>query len=77
MAIYVQNAKFDIPPIYPVDMICRGIDEARNETDILDRIFAGLVAIAGNSSCYINASRLTDSNSLLSWSWQVCAHISI
>nr|GMD14315.1 lysosomal Pro-X carboxypeptidase [Ipomoea batatas] len=75
VTIYVQNAKFDIPPIYPVDMICRGIDEARNETDILDRIFAGLVAIAGNSSCYINASRLTDSNSLLSWSWQTCSDL--
>ncbi|XP_019181679.1 PREDICTED: lysosomal Pro-X carboxypeptidase-like [Ipomoea nil] len=56
-------------------MICRGIDEAPNKTDILDRIFAGLVAIAGNSSCYINATSVTDNISLLSWSWQICSDL--
>lgn len=74
--IYVESAKFDIPPIYPVDIICRGIDKAPNGTDILGRVFAGLVAISGNSSCYINASSL-NSNLLSGWDWQVCIHCTL
>ena len=77
-------AQYDDPPSYPVTMICSGIDGAPEGSDVLSRIFAGVVALRGNMSCYsINAAGFSiqtvgDTNSpdlsvetVEGWAWQV------
>ncbi|CAK9150488.1 unnamed protein product [Ilex paraguariensis] len=70
ISIYISAAQFDAPPQYQVTQVCKGIDGASSGTDILDRIFAGMIAIRGNRSCYHMSQdydpRLSD------WGWQVC-----
>ncbi|KAL3718218.1 hypothetical protein ACJRO7_003365 [Eucalyptus globulus] len=74
-SLYWRAAQYDDPPIYPVTMICNGIDGANTiENGILGKIFAGIVAYDGNSTCYVNPS--TDvSQTSLGWSWQKCSEM--
>lgn len=68
-------------------MICRhyiqlhrsgGIDGAKEGTDILGKIFAGLVAFIGNQTCYINSDfDNTPSETDIGWSWQACSEMVI
>ncbi|KAH8501837.1 hypothetical protein H0E87_016565 [Populus deltoides] len=37
-------AQYDRPPRYPVDPVCKGIDSAPEGSDVLDKIFSGIVA---------------------------------
>nr|GMD19037.1 lysosomal Pro-X carboxypeptidase-like [Ipomoea batatas]GME12717.1 lysosomal Pro-X carboxypeptidase-like [Ipomoea batatas] len=52
--MYYQSATFDMPP---TDVICRAIDGASKGIDVLGRIFSGIVAFEGKSSCYLNESK--------------------
>nr|POF08671.1 hypothetical protein CFP56_04791 [Quercus suber] len=42
--IYSVVAQYDTPSDYPVTTVCKGIDGGANGTDILGRIFSGVVA---------------------------------
>jgi lysosomal Pro-X carboxypeptidase len=71
-SMYANAAQYNHPPSYPVTMVCSGIDGAPSEIDILSKIFAGVVAYFGNSSCYVNGPR-NISETIEGWSWQVNA----
>lgn len=68
--IYAIAAQYDSPPSYPVSQVCERIDGANEGTDILGRIFAGFVAVAGNMTCYPFKEYYTTSK-LDGWTWQV------
>ncbi|KAH9704176.1 prolylcarboxypeptidase-like protein [Citrus sinensis] len=51
-SMYTSAAQYDDPQEYPVNKACNGIDGASEGTDTLGRIFSGIVALRGESSCY-------------------------
>ncbi|KAG5051576.1 hypothetical protein JHK87_003774 [Glycine soja] len=51
---YVYAAQYNQPPRYPVSEICGGIDGASLGSDILSKIYAGVVALWGNNTCKVN-----------------------
>lgn len=69
--IYSTAAQYNSPPRYPVTMVCGGIDGAPKGTDILGRIFAGLFAYRGNTTCYDTTEFNIPTQTQLGWSWQV------
>ncbi|XP_057953860.1 uncharacterized protein LOC131148139 [Malania oleifera] len=73
VGIYEVAAQYDRPPYYPVNRICSGIDGGSQQTDILSRIFAGLVAYIGNRSCYHTTTPPTETS--LGWQWQTCSEM--
>ncbi|KAL3718210.1 hypothetical protein ACJRO7_003358 [Eucalyptus globulus] len=70
MSLYTTAAQYDHLPRYPVTVICNGIDGANTtENGILGKIFAGVVAYEGNSTCYVNPpTNVSQTN--LGWGWQ-------
>ncbi|KAG6682450.1 hypothetical protein I3842_13G142300 [Carya illinoinensis] len=74
--MYSQVAQYNSPPHYPVTIVCGGIDGAPPETDILDKVFAGVVAYKGNSKCYVNAPE-NISETTVGWRWQRCTEMVI
>ena len=72
---YDIAAQYDDPPSYPVSMVCGGIDGAPEGNDTLSRVFAGVVALRGNFSCY-NTSYTTDYliETIEGWKWQVTTY---
>ncbi|KAJ0042053.1 hypothetical protein Pint_18371 [Pistacia integerrima] len=76
LSMYATAAQYNQPPRYPVSMVCGGIDGAPSQTDILGKIFAGVVAYKGNRSCYINAP-MNESETDVGWQWQTCSEIVI
>ncbi|XP_059429040.1 uncharacterized protein LOC132162838 [Corylus avellana] len=75
MMIYTGAAQYNAPPNYPVNIICGGIDGAPFGTDILTKIFAGLVAYIGNHSCYVNNGPTSISETDVGWGWQTCTEM--
>lgn len=73
--IYASSAQYNDPPHYPVNIVCGGIDGAPSGSDILSKIFAGVVAYIGNQSCYVNddePKNLSETNDdAWGWGWQV------
>ncbi|XP_042955129.1 lysosomal Pro-X carboxypeptidase-like isoform X3 [Carya illinoinensis] len=69
VSMYGHAAQYNSPPKYPVTIVCGGIDGAPPETDILDKVFAGVVAYKGNSKCYVNALE-NISETTVGWRWQ-------
>ncbi|XP_027361776.1 lysosomal Pro-X carboxypeptidase-like isoform X2 [Abrus precatorius] len=67
--MYVYAAQYNHPPRYPVNVICGGIDGASFGRDILSKIFAGVVAYKGNTSCKVNAPT-NASETTVGWKWQ-------
>nr|GMD14290.1 lysosomal Pro-X carboxypeptidase-like [Ipomoea batatas] len=67
--MYYQSATFDMPP---TDMICRAINGGSKGIDVLSRIFSGIVAVEGKSSCYLNESKLlhNEDDTDLGLGWQ-------
>ncbi|GAV78034.1 Peptidase_S28 domain-containing protein, partial [Cephalotus follicularis] len=74
--VYASVAQYNRPPRYPVTVVCGGIDAAPFGTDILSKIFAGVVAYAGNNTCYVNQPSNTSETSL-GWAWQTCSEMVI
>ncbi|XP_030473828.1 uncharacterized protein LOC115691362 [Syzygium oleosum] len=74
---YAGAAQYDDPPTYPVEVMCKGIDGGNtSETNILEKIFAGVVASHGNSTCYIAPpTGTTPSQTKLGWGWQRCSEM--
>lgn len=68
---YATVAQYNNPPIYPVTKICGAIDGGASfGSDILSRIYAGVVAFKGNSTCKVNGP-IIDFESDQGWKWQV------
>ncbi|XP_062172630.1 uncharacterized protein LOC133878138 [Alnus glutinosa] len=72
--IYAFSAQYNDPPHYPVNIVCGGTDGAPSGSDILSKIFAGVVAYIGNQSCYVNGHRNL-SESTVGWRWQTCSEM--
>ncbi|KAJ1388976.1 Peptidase S28 [Sesbania bispinosa] len=75
-SMYASAAQYNRPPIYPVNVICGGIDGAPFGSDILSKIFAGVVAYRGNSTCKVNGVTNVSETSV-GWSWQTCSEMVI
>ena len=69
--MYSIAAQYDRPPMYPVTIVCNGIDGGLQGTDILGRIFSGIVASRGNKSCYDMGQSSFPSETEEGWNWQV------
>ncbi|XP_038706498.1 lysosomal Pro-X carboxypeptidase-like [Tripterygium wilfordii] len=65
--VYTNAAKDSWPR---VKMICQKIDETPTKDDILDKIYATVVAVSGEAKCYVNPPQ-SDSYSSKAWNWQV------
>ncbi|KAL2331979.1 hypothetical protein Fmac_019560 [Flemingia macrophylla] len=74
--LYAASAQYNKPPIYPVNVICDGIDKASFGSDILSKIYAGLVAVRGNTTCKVNGLRI-ESETAVGWRWQRCSEMVI
>ncbi|KAI5602983.1 hypothetical protein BDE02_01G189400 [Populus trichocarpa] len=75
--MYAYAAQNNSPPTYPVNEVCKGIDDDASGDDILSRIFRGVVAYYGNqTSCYVNKVAY-QSEATLGWSWQRCSEMVI
>ncbi|XP_012064654.1 lysosomal Pro-X carboxypeptidase [Jatropha curcas] len=75
-SIYAEAAQYNDPPNYPVSIVCDGIDRAPEGTDILGRIFAGVVAYMGHKSCYdMNEFNDPTDQTSLAWRWQTCSEL--
>lgn len=68
--MYTVATQYDMPPKYPVNQVCNGIDGASQGTDTLARIFSGIVASRGKKSCY-NLGEFFSDETLNGWGWQV------
>ena len=75
--IYTLAAQYNQPPEYPVTVICSGIDEASEGSDVLSRIFAGVVAYFGNMSCYDTNMLDYPPEIIVGWNWQVRLNLSL
>ncbi|KAK9280231.1 hypothetical protein L1049_013918 [Liquidambar formosana] len=73
--MYSDAAQYNHPPNYPVTVVCRGIDGASEGTDILGRIYAGIVSYGGNRSCYNTINFPTETS--VGWRWQTCSDMVI
>ncbi|KAJ1388978.1 Peptidase S28 [Sesbania bispinosa] len=74
--IYAIAAQYNSPPAYPVSMVCGGIDGASFGSDILSRIYAGVVAFNGNTKCTVNGGGpANESETFDGWSWQTCSEL--
>ncbi|KAI3786297.1 hypothetical protein L1987_39881 [Smallanthus sonchifolius] len=74
-SMYASAAQYNAPPKYPTTRICQGINEASNDTNILDRVFAGVVAYRPGRSCYSMTSEAPQTS--IGWQWQVCSEMVI
>ncbi|KAL9351402.1 hypothetical protein Peur_054082 [Populus x canadensis] len=75
-SLFSVAAQYDRPPRYPVDLVCKGIDSAPEGSDVLDRIFSGIVAYFGKKPCY-NLDAFFSSETLEGWTWQTCSELVI
>ncbi|MED6143828.1 hypothetical protein PIB30_009639 [Stylosanthes scabra] len=74
-SMYTSAAQYNHPPTYPVTMICNAID-ASSENDTLNKIYEGVVAFRGNSTCKVNAPKNVTETSQ-GWRWQTCSEMVI
>ncbi|KAK4286391.1 hypothetical protein QN277_002952 [Acacia crassicarpa] len=73
--MYATAAQYNGPPTYPVNVVCGGIDGATFGSDILSKIYAGVVAYRGNTTCKVNSpTNVTDETSI-GWEWQTCSEM--
>lgn len=73
--MYTHAAQYNQPPKYPVNVICGGIDGESLGSDILSKIYAGVVAYRGNTTCKVNGPTNV-SETTVGWRWQVIAFTS-
>ncbi|CAA0813534.1 Serine carboxypeptidase S28 family protein [Striga hermonthica] len=76
VSMYSYAAQYDDPPNPPVDLICKGIDDASKETDdVLDQVSEGMVSYFGNLTCYDMKHFDAPSEINDGWSWQECSEL--
>ncbi|KAL3530467.1 hypothetical protein ACH5RR_009789, partial [Cinchona calisaya] len=74
-SIYSSAAQYNYPPDYPVTQVCSGINKADKGSDILGRIFAGVISYNGNRSCYDTLVYSRPTETMVGWSWQTCSEM--
>ncbi|PIN03729.1 Prolylcarboxypeptidase (angiotensinase C) [Handroanthus impetiginosus] len=65
-------------PVQPVDsvkQVCDNIDGASKGTDILGRIFRGIVSFEGNQTCYDTNEYSPPDETHIGWYWQTCSEM--
>ncbi|XP_074277463.1 uncharacterized protein LOC141601097 [Silene latifolia] len=78
---YIRAAQYDFPPYNPVESICKGIDGAPKTADAIDKVYAGLLSLFGNITCFSGseASQVpavdTPTDTTFGWPWQVCSEM--
>ncbi|XP_076932677.1 uncharacterized protein LOC143598323 [Bidens hawaiensis] len=72
-SMYAGAAQYNAPPNYSTTKICQAIDGTSNATDILDRIFAGLVAYQPGRPCYDITQEVSQTS--IGWQWQSCSEM--
>lgn len=71
-SIYCEAAQYNEPPNYPVSVVCGGIDAAPKGSDILSKIFGGVVAFMGDKPCYdMDEFYDPSQDTSIAWRWQV------
>lgn len=70
-SMYSVAAQYDHPPDYPVTLVCKGIDGAPKGTDVIGRIFAGVVSYRGKHNCYDTNTYNHPTQTNVGWGWQV------
>ncbi|KAI6669918.1 hypothetical protein NL676_004803 [Syzygium grande] len=76
--LYQSAAQYNDPSTQPLKLMCDAINGASPGISLLRKIFAGLVAISGNLTCYVNSPASgTFAQTLLGWSWQTCSEMVI
>ncbi|XP_030522320.1 lysosomal Pro-X carboxypeptidase-like [Rhodamnia argentea] len=76
--LYAQVVQYNDPSAQPLKLMCDAINGASPRNGLLRKIFAGLVAINGNLTCYVNSpTSATLAQTLLGWSWQTCSEMVI
>ncbi|XP_050282081.1 uncharacterized protein LOC126722960 [Quercus robur] len=73
--LYSVVAQYDSPPDYPVTTVCKGIDGGANGTDILGRIFSGVIAYYGESRKCYDLNDFFSTDKLSAWDWQTCSEL--
>lgn len=56
--MYAQPAQYNLPPHYPVTVICKGIDEAAFGKYTLSKIYGGMVAYQGLRDIWVLGATL-------------------
>jgi lysosomal Pro-X carboxypeptidase len=72
--MYVYSAQFNNPS---VKALCETIDGAAFGSNILNKIYGGVVAFSGNITCKVNSDKyiVIDEDIFSGWGWQVINHI--
>ncbi|CAL5201055.1 unnamed protein product [Lathyrus oleraceus] len=70
--IYIYSAQFDYPL---VRNICKAIDGASFGSDVLSRIYGGVVAYHESNKCTVNAYKYTVADTFNVYEWQRCTEI--
>ncbi|KAK2423676.1 lysosomal Pro-X carboxypeptidase [Trifolium repens] len=74
---YMGASQYNMPPDYPVNKICKAIDQASfGNNNILDKIYLGLVAGYGNRTC-LDTNPTYSSQFFMGWGWQTCTEMVI
>ncbi|CAI9104933.1 OLC1v1003725C2 [Oldenlandia corymbosa var. corymbosa] len=72
---YASAAQYNAPPRYPVTQFCKGADKSPDGSGVLDRIFAGLVSLYGNLSCYDTSRFSYPTETNIGYAWQTCSEM--
>ncbi|KAL9811175.1 putative lysosomal Pro-Xaa carboxypeptidase [Arabidopsis thaliana] len=75
--IYAEVVQYNRGPGYWLTNMCEAIDAnpPDRQIDILDRIFAGVVATLGKQSCYDINMSTQPKNVAIAWRWQICTEM--
>ncbi|KAL1213377.1 putative serine protease EDA2 [Cardamine amara subsp. amara] len=76
-SVYAEAVQYNRGPSYWVTSICNAINTnpPNRKIDIVDRIFAGVVALIGNRTCYDTNMFAQPTNNNIAWRWQSCSEI--
>ncbi|KAM3685278.1 hypothetical protein ACJW31_11G105600 [Castanea mollissima] len=75
ITLFAAAAQYDKPPSYPVTVVCKGIDGGANGTDILGRIFSGMVAYYMEDKKCFDLDDFFPAETLNGWDWQTCSEM--
>jgi len=70
-SLFTVAAQYNDPARNPVSVICGGIDRGSYGSDVLSKIYSGLVALRGDGICFVNPPSTTVSETAEGWGWQV------
>ncbi|KAL5976614.1 hypothetical protein ACLOJK_020947 [Asimina triloba] len=73
--MFMGAAQYDYPPRFPVRAMCRAMDRAPQGSEILDRIFAGVVARMRPRPCYDVHEFDGHTTRIQPWHWQTCTEM--